>query len=586
MANKLRRVLPLLALLGAVCFAQTTPNLKLNIPPYATPLWNVPMNANFLSLDSYLSGITPLPSNLSITGNLTVSGSVTCGSGCTGGAVTGPTSGGGLTGSTTLGLLTSCSSTQVLEWNGSSWVCATFGGTGLPSTVVYVPAGSSSATIQTVLSAASSGEEIWFSGTNTGCSLTLTVAGVRLLGLDTYGTSIQCATANAPVLTVSGSGDEVRGLTFTHITNTPTCPGGNGTSTCGDGLQIAGGASRVKVSDVHTNFDYNGIVLGYTTYSEFSNSISELNQNHGVVFVMNATNKNMQWQMSRILSEQNLGNGFDMTCPASFTSVQTPGPYISGWAVAYGNVGYGFNFSCSAATTSGISDVWISPAFASANNNSGFHIDLGPNGGRNFIGVGLYSELSGTYTGTAGFAQTSQSATNTGYGIEITSSCDNTVPPNVTGGTMWGNSYSGIITACAGTSLTNVSTHGNGAAAASAQTEAGITINAAQISVTGGFHQKGSTQTYGTYLLGGDTPSVVGVTCDSGIGTTNCVYTGSAPTNGYQQQIGQTRILTGSGAPTMNCSVGWIYFNVGAGSASVVEYVCGSTNSWTAVTVP
>lgn len=466
-------------------------------------------------------------------------------------------------------------------FNGTGAFSAVSGG--LPSTVVYVSPGSSSATIQSVLSAATAGTEIWFSGSNTGCSLTLSAASVRLRGLDTAGTSISCATPGVPILTVSGNGDEVYGITFSHITTAPTCPGGNGTSTCGDGLQIAGGANRVKVADIHTNFNYNGITLGWTTYGEFSNSVSEFNQNHGVAFVMSASNKNMQWQVSRILSEQNLGNGFDMTCPASFTSVQTPGIYGTGWLAAFGNVGYGYNFSCSAATTSGIADIWLDGAFASQNNNSGFHIDLGPNGGRNFIGVGLYSEQAGTYTGTAGFAQASQSATNVGYGIEITSSCDPTIAPNISGGTLWGNSYSGAITACAGTSFSNVSTDNNGAAAASAQTEAGITINAAQVSVNAGFHKKSTNENYGTYVLSGDTPSVIGTTCDSGIGTANCTFTASSPTNGYQQQLGQSRVLTGSGAPSMNCSAGWIYLNSTAAGASTAEYTCGPANTWTAV---
>jgi len=47
------------------------------------------------------------------------------GDGACAAAVIGATSGGGLTGTTTLGLLTSCSTNQVLAWNGSAWACAT-----------------------------------------------------------------------------------------------------------------------------------------------------------------------------------------------------------------------------------------------------------------------------------------------------------------------------------------------------------------------------------------------------------------------------------------------------------------------------
>ena len=86
---------------------------------------------------------------------------------------------------------------------------------------------------------------------------------------------------------------------------------------------------------------------------------------------MDPTHKNMQWQISGILSEQNLGDGFNMTCPVSFTSVQTPGPYFSGWDTAFGNAGYGYKFSCSGATTSGIADIFMSGTFASQNNKAG-----------------------------------------------------------------------------------------------------------------------------------------------------------------------------------------------------------------------
>jgi hypothetical protein len=44
--------------------AQTTPNLNLNVPPYATQNWNTLMNQNFNSLDSYLGGSIPFPSAL------------------------------------------------------------------------------------------------------------------------------------------------------------------------------------------------------------------------------------------------------------------------------------------------------------------------------------------------------------------------------------------------------------------------------------------------------------------------------------------------------------------------------------------
>ena len=514
------------------CAAQTTPNLNLNLPTSGGDdgTWGTLLNSNFSSLDSFLSGGAPLPT-------LSVSGAISVGS------------------------------------------CSGCGTSSLPATVIYVAPGASQSAIQAILSAATAGEEIWFTGTYTACGLTLAASYVRLRGLDTGGSTIQCATASSPVLTVSGSnGDEVSGIDFKHITNTPTCPGGNGTSTCGDGLQIAGGTYGSKIHDIKYDFNYNGIALGYTSYGEFSNSRGEYNQNHGTVFVMSATNKTMQWQVSRVLNQQNLGNGFDMTCPSSFNSVQTPAPYITGWSAAYGNVGYGFNFSCSAATTSGIADVFLGNVFASQNNQSGIHVDVGPNGGRNFILTGFYSEQAGTYTGIAGFAQTSQTATDVGYGVEITSACDNTPAPVITGGVVWQNSYSGIIVSCPGTSISNVSSDDNGLDGASPQTEAGVTINASNVKVDSGYQKE---ETYGVYVLSGDTPDV-SIVCDAGsISNADCVFSGTQPTNGFQHWVGQIKVISSTGAPTLACSNGWQYHRTDSGNFST-EYVC-KNNAWGAI---
>jgi hypothetical protein len=184
---------------------------------------------------------------------------------------------------------------------------------------------------------------------------------------------------------------------------------------------------------------------------------------------------------------------------------------------------------------------------SSTNNASGIYLDLGPNGGRNATVECYLCELTGSFTGTAAFAQTTQTATNVGYGIEVTSACDATTPPNLVSSLVWQNSYSGVSTSCPGTQISNVSAFDNGLATASAQTEAGITINAANVQVVGGYFRKGTTQTYGIYQLSGDTPSIVGPVCDSSITSSNCVFAGTAPASGYQQRIGQVTLTTSGG---------------------------------------
>lgn len=74
----LRIAILLLAGAASLC-AQTTPNLHLNLPIFNAPLWNASLNANFSTLDNFLSGVTALP-GLNVAGltNVGVSGT-----GCT-----------------------------------------------------------------------------------------------------------------------------------------------------------------------------------------------------------------------------------------------------------------------------------------------------------------------------------------------------------------------------------------------------------------------------------------------------------------------------------------------------------------------
>ena len=86
----------LTVLAASLCgLGQTTPYLDLNLPPYASGNWNVPVNQNFSILDSFLGGATPFPNPIqtsitggaaldlplaggTITGNLVVNGTFTC----------------------------------------------------------------------------------------------------------------------------------------------------------------------------------------------------------------------------------------------------------------------------------------------------------------------------------------------------------------------------------------------------------------------------------------------------------------------------------------------------------------------------
>lgn len=66
------RKLTLFLLLFTICSkaqVTTTPNINLQVPAHGTPNWDSYLNADLLSIDSFLSGQTPLP-GLTVTGNV------------------------------------------------------------------------------------------------------------------------------------------------------------------------------------------------------------------------------------------------------------------------------------------------------------------------------------------------------------------------------------------------------------------------------------------------------------------------------------------------------------------------------------
>lgn len=68
----MKKIIAIIVSIAAVsCCAQTTPNIGLNLPSYASPNWNIPLNQNFSILDNYLGGVNTFPNALkaSITGS-------------------------------------------------------------------------------------------------------------------------------------------------------------------------------------------------------------------------------------------------------------------------------------------------------------------------------------------------------------------------------------------------------------------------------------------------------------------------------------------------------------------------------------
>lgn len=422
-------------------------------------------------------------------------------------------------------------------WRGDGvWAVPSGGGGG---SIGAYKSMSTYASAQAALNDLSPGETMIVDGTFALCNGTLSTSNVKVTGGGFQAGTIQCATANQPVLTVSGNGVEVSKLGIKHITNSPTA-GGNG-------LVMAAGTTSNRILDNLIQLNYDGLVLGPTSFGVVQGNYIQRNNRHGVNFLSDGISQVMQWDVQMNLSQQNLGVGFDFTLGASVTSLQITCPrFIAD--TAYGNGSYGFNISASAATTSGIADCFFGAySFASINNDTGFRIDAGPNGGRNILLSEAFAEVSGGYTGPAGFAGTAQVASGVGYGLEITSSCDATTAPQVSGVEFWQNSYSGAISACAGTQFSNISAFKNGlAGSANSYQRAGVALRANNQSVYGGFmRDSGSNQTKGVDISNSANHLIVMVTCDSGVAT--CVSQTTTPTDLVLVVPGQTPVTICNG---------------------------------------
>lgn len=466
--------------------------------------------------------------------------------------------------------LTQCLQTDASgHTSGTGLPCGTGGGGG-PASIKSM---SSYASAQVALNSITAGQTLLVDGTFTLCNGTITTSNFVLKGGGFQSGILQCGTNNVPVLTATGNGFSVDAVKMQH-TISPVAGG--------DGLVVGSGTTGVHVSNSLFIHNYNGLNLGATSFGVIEGNYITDNNGDGVHFSPDASIPVMQWELVANLSQKNLGDCFDMTLPGSFSGVHNTGPTFLG-DQAYGCAGYGYRFDTGSSTSSGISDVFIGAGtFSSTTNNSGFYFNNGSNGGRNVVVVGGFSELAGTYDGSAGYAGTAQTPTNVGHGIEITSACDATQPPTVSGMLMWENSFSGVITACAGTTLNQISAFKSGMALSGNSYErAGVAIRATNVGVIGGYmRNSGGTQIYGVDVSNSaDTPNVVGVVCDSS--TTTCINTSTTPANGFQSSVGNRRIINGSGVPGMSCSNGDEYHRYDAGNFSTL-YFCKNA-AWGAV---
>lgn len=407
-----------------------------------------------------------------------------------------------------------------VDASGAAEGCFTPPGAGGPTTLKSM---SNYDTVQHALDAMVPGDTMLVNGTFTACNVTLAANNAVLTASGFQFGVLQCSTANVPVLNVSGN-SKVTGLNVKHITNSPTAGG--------DGIVVAGGTTSVRIVDNIIQRNYNGLNLGNSSFGVVDGNYIQFNNNHGMVFTSDGSSQVMQWLVTKNLSAQNNGNGFDFTLGAGVSSLHTTSPtFISNRS--YGNGGKGFNFSASAATASGMSDIFIGgETFASFNNDTGLYIDNGSNGGRTVQVTGFFSELAGQSVNTAGFASSTLTPSNSGYGVDITSACDPTNPPQINGLKAWENSFSGIRVSCAGTQLAQIDGYKNGLAlSANSYERAAVAIRASRVGVSGGYaHDSGTSQTYGIDISNSaDLPNISYI-CSATYTDPNCVHKTTRPT--------------------------------------------------------
>jgi hypothetical protein len=434
---------------------------------------------------------------------------------------------------------------------------------------------------------ANGGEMIVPQGTTTACAVTITKDNVHLIGQGDETSVLSCSTAASPVLRWSGTHGYVENVTIQHATNQPTCAGGAGTATCGDGLQFISTSDRHTVRHVKFKNNYNGMYLNSVSLGKVFDTLSERNVNHG--FLFDISDNTMQWNFITVHAMQNGGDGFHMQNPIN-SNQATCGQYEN--ITAFGNNGYGFFFQTTG-TSSGIGDCKIVNAILSTNNNDGMFGDFGPGGGaRSQQFTQIFSEQNGTsaFTGLAYGTTISPGtgvASNVGYGMNFVS-CDSTPPPQVNGGVMWNNAFSGIYAGCARMSINGVSSHGNGrAASANDYQRSGITIRADGVSVIGGEHDgdtacsAATCQKYAVEISNSaDFPTVSNPTCHTTL--TGCVQPTTQPAAGFLSRAGNTTVIYDTGAPAGACVNGNEYHRTDAGN---FDTLFGCKNAvWVAMT--
>lgn len=417
-------------------------------------------------------------------------------------------------------------------------------------------------------------------GPTTACNQSSAANNIHIVGSNYDGSTLTCGTAGQPVLTLTGSGGTIEHMTIKH-TVLPTCAGGPGTATCGDGLQIKG--DRWTVNDVHTNFNWNGTIFtGSISWAKYLNSISERNELHGLMYL--ATNTLGQLQVVHNLLEQNKGAGL---WAENSTGSQGTCPHVKDNAM-YGNVMGGAVFTINGVAGSGLGDCQFQDNIVSKNDTVGLKLDTGGGGlgggGRNHTISGNYVENTGNGGGStiaAGYAGSNIVWSNSAQGMWVTTRNDPTGPANFSNNTCWQDSnaciYAESMVVANDTTCWEEGWGDGTTPPAGNNNLACVTIRASNSQINGmKADGNGSKGTVGFNISNNaDKIGISGVSCGPNITTANCRTRDTEPANYTWTIIGTSAIfVSNSGAPGGACQNGDEWRRTASGATGTTVWYC------------
>jgi hypothetical protein len=235
--------------------------------------------------------------------------------------------------------------------------------------------------------------------------------------------------------------------------------------------------SNVTLTDLWLNKHYRGMVLGETDIS-YAHRVTVQNcESHGVV-ASYGTGGVCQWQLTELLSQLNLGDGFNCV---NATATSGIGPWFTNCS-SFHNALTGYYVQGDASHL--LNDVFLLRCIASSDVSCGIHFN-DVYGKLHLLHhpwvelVGMLGNLPQGYDGTLSVAP------EEGHGIRLTGTLSSGAI-NVVGGMLWSNAWAGLELGITSGHVNGMTFLDNGAAEdANLTRRCGISLNASAAQVSG-----------------------------------------------------------------------------------------------------